>query len=267
MSTNTNPEPSTTTPKAFDLTKFIPFATAGFIFLGVSRLIFYYGLFDISILSFLEFGEIITSFLDFIVINSLSVILLWVLIVEFEIITLKRTDGINLGYKSLTKKFYLSIVFLLIILIGLVVLIAFDDKKVFWLILTLTSISLLIGLFFYRIYKKYSSGLIKGLCLITTALITGETVTFFVSVGKFRAVMNKQLYIGTRIIFDKDAITDDSSHIFISDSTNFYIGKTNNYIFIHHKSKSLTSVYPLSSVKQIDIKRTVPKNWFRNLIE
>jgi hypothetical protein len=43
----------------------------------------------------------------------------------------------------------------------------------------------------------------------------------------------------------------DSLPPIISDSTNYYIGKTNNYIFIYHEKTAQTTVYPISRVKEL----------------
>src|SRR5688572_22936951 len=54
--------------------QYLPYVGSFIIFLGVTRLIFYYSSFGINIVSFLEFSEIITSFLDIIVIASIFII-------------------------------------------------------------------------------------------------------------------------------------------------------------------------------------------------
>lgn len=48
--------------------KLLPYLGSFIIFLGITRLIFYYECFGVHITSYLEFSEIITSFLDIIVI-------------------------------------------------------------------------------------------------------------------------------------------------------------------------------------------------------
>ena len=50
------------------LIRYLPFLGSFIIFLGMTRLIFYYSDFGIKIVSFLEFSEIVTSFFDILII-------------------------------------------------------------------------------------------------------------------------------------------------------------------------------------------------------
>jgi len=48
----------------------------------------------------------------------------------------------------------------------------------------------------------------------------------------------------------------DNEQLVVSDSTNYYIGKTQNYLFIYHEKSKTTDIIPMSRVKQI----TMPDN-------
>lgn len=50
------------------LSQILPYLGSYVVFLGVSRLLYYYESFGITITNYLEFSEILTSFLDIIVI-------------------------------------------------------------------------------------------------------------------------------------------------------------------------------------------------------
>lgn len=50
------------------------------------------------------------------------------------------------------------------------------------------------------------------------------------------------------------SITFDDDKILVSDSSNYFIGKTQNYIFIYHEKENKTDIIPMTRVKQITMK-------------
>lgn len=46
----------------------------------------------------------------------------------------------------------------------------------------------------------------------------------------------------------------DNDQLIVSDSLNYYVGKTQNYVFIHHQKLNTTDVIPMERIKQITLK-------------
>lgn len=69
--------------------------------------------------------------------------------------------------------------------------------------------------------------------------------------------MNLAGYQAKRIKIDKSTygyyIILDNNQKVISDSISYYIGKTQNYVFIHHQNLKTTDVFPISRIKQISV--------------
>ena len=273
MSSNTNPESST--EKEIDYSKLIPFATGGLLLLGISRLLIYYRLFGINILNFLEFGEIITSFLHIATFSTvaLSVYLVYILGIKMKLKKVgdktkdlldkskkeQNKTGILQAYEDYKKhsykaiRKYLVIVVISIIIMGLA-LYSLNSLKYFIVVLVILAITITLVIYINESYKKHESKLFKDLCLIAIVLLLSEPVIIMESFFEYRSVKYNNKNITTRITFNNEIFLKDSSHVFVSDSFNFYIGQTNKYIFIHHSNENATSVYPISSVMTLYFK-------------
>lgn len=259
MNTIDKVESSTATEKKeFDFTKYLPIVTAGLIFLGVSRLLFYYSFFGISILPFLEFGEIITSFLDIIFVYAMALWTMWLFFLIKPNWLMKTTRIELIKNQSLKKVMFMSM--MLVILITMLVFIPKPLRVVCAIIIIPSSVYLIV-------FKKSNSRMIKSLSLLSIIFIYLEVMTIYLTVESYWEVKNEKKYIGTKIVFNNDTTLEDSSHIFISDSTDFYIGQTNKYIFIHHLRKGITSVYPVSNVVRIDLKTKHTGGKLKQLID
>jgi hypothetical protein len=266
MSSNLNTNPSTVETKEFDYTKLIPFATAGLIFLGVSKLLFYYSFFNISIISFLDFGEIITSFLNTVLVMAISIILTVGFFMGI-IARKKREELSNPSNKeiknqnnrhSYRRPRQISIIVLLLSTIILIPLYRYDWNLILPIVIWLL-ISFLSANYFIPICRSSTSKFVRDLSLIINILIVAESFTLFIAIQDYRNVKYDKRFLGTRIVFNNETFLKDSSHILVSDSSLFYIGKTNSYIFIHNMKEEVTSVYPMSNVLQIDLKHNSTK--------
>lgn len=261
--------------KKIEYTQFIPFATAGLIFLGVSKLIYYYTYFGVNIVSFLEFGEIITSFLDFVVAMSfISVTLLTQFFTKDQRSSAEALSESNKSSKKSKKSYYQIILFLLITVAWLAYLIysmidlITSNWEAFLIIGLGLGMCVLTARLFYKLAQRQSINFLKHLFVGAMILITSEILIIFVAMFEYRQVKHHQKYLGTTITFNNETFIENGANKFSSDSSNFYIGKTNNYIFIHHKKKGTTSVYPMSSVLQIELKiNNGEKNWILKLID
>jgi hypothetical protein len=281
MSSTETQQPTTSESKSLDYSKLIPFVSAGLILLGVSKSLFYYGHFGINILPFLEFGEIITSFLDTVIVFIIGITTAVILFIS-DSNNQNRLDNKFSALKAndkATKEEFLAILsekkkylkksrtkIIIIASIGFLILIYLHYPNL--KILVIYFIGLIIISFvsssIFKIYFRHHSKLIKDLCLITIVFIASELLTIIITIKDYNRVKNAPK-IGTNIVFNNDTYLKDSSHVFISDSLDFYIGQTNKYIFIHHLKKGTTSVYPMSSVVQMDINGET--NWVRKLLE
>lgn len=250
------------------LSNYLPYVGSFIIFLGVARLIFFYSAFGISIVGFLDFSEIITSFLDIIVI---SVFLFATSILQGFILRDQETQDEKdelrkkiLEEDNLLKRFWLHIKICKELLFGGFVLTLiyfiwhFFNKDVtlksvawtccffliaFGLVIFMTEIS--------RIHHK-SNSTIHYRQFISFLFLTVLFIGIVIYYAHTQAdnIKEKKSTFGVTIILD-------NNQTIISDSTNYYIGKTVNYVFIYHEKTSTTDVFPMNRVKQITFKNKV----------
>jgi len=232
------------------------------IFLGIIRLITFYNYFGIAIIDYLNFSEIITSFLDIIVFIVLYFVYIYIQNYltsnksELDIIINKRQKIIE--EKKLWKVILLYLNYLKkILILELIIIISFGILHFFFkeianLVVAVVSIFLITSTIFLIIsveierkhYHLNSTEIRKQ--FISIALISLYLILFIMGYSFYQAysVKNMKSTCGVTIMFD-------NNEIFVSDSTNYYIGKTQNYIFIHHQEKNTTDVFPMTRIKQM----------------
>ena len=257
-----------TEPQPIKLTTYLPYVGSFIIFLGVARLIFFYSAFGVSIVNFLDFSEIITSFLDIIVI---AVFIFAYSFLQGFILRNKE----SYDEKDELRKQILS---------------EGNFLKRIWLHMKLCNELFISGLFFiaaffaWHFFNKditYSSILwiaclylcIFGLLVLMTEISrihhhSNSTIHY----RRFIAMLfYTVLLIGLVIYFAHKQVTSikedkstygvsiilDNDQTIVSDSTNYYVGKTVNYLFFHHEKENTTDVIPMTRVKQITYKRKV----------
>lgn len=229
------------------------------IFVGVMRLIVYYRSFHVNILYFLQFSEIITSVFDLLV----PLIVMYTIgIVQNYLLTTSEESRKNQEiYQAMSKTDdFFERVRLHIRL--------FRDT---WPILLVTILAYG-GLVLYR--KYYLS------LFITVLLFVGFIIIYSVlrvetnikhersrtphHVRQYLSLLFIGWYFGfiiyTNTLAEIDSVkvfkttcgvkmTYDDNTTFTCDSTNYFIGKTGNYVFIYHEKMDFTEVFPTSRVK------------------
>lgn len=244
------------------ITQYLGYVGPLIIFLGMARLMSFYGAFGISIISYLEFSEIITSFFDIL----FFVVLIFACTSINNFLTRNKNDieeADKRRQELLTEadpwkllRLYFNYLGILIIS-GLVVTIGCCVSH--FLFNGITSLTLLIAITIFiffiiftivsieidRKHIHFQSSISRRwyifLTLYCLTLIMGVT---YYSSYQANLIKNDKSTFGVSIILD-------NNQKIISDSTNYYIGKTQNYLFIYHEALKTTDVFPMSRVKQM----------------
>lgn len=223
-----------------------PLISAFLIFCGTLKLIIVYSHFGIDIVNFLTVAEIITSFLDDINILIALVVTMFVPAYIFLEVTYKRSGMPFAEFTETFDSFFLKhkrtyIVFFSIALLALGGLIWFEILP-----LNYATISFLIFFFAqlvtHALMKKNSRGELtlsnfKGLAALLLTVIFA-TYMFGVheisNLKKFRQAVTLQTKTG-KIICD-------------SKNKQCFLGKTDNYVFVHNFEKETTKVIPAKDI-------------------
>ncbi len=230
--------------------KVTPLAGALLIFSGVLKLIFFYSHFNIRIIDYLEFQEIITSFL-----GDINVIIVFgILMTLITFITLnffgKKT---KLPLDDLIENF----------------LVLVYPKRFIFFFGFLASIIITIYLIHFKIigYNYFAIYLLTFFCIQSlTYLFLHKEESGNVDISNFNGILllgvtlSVSLYLfaqhdiqeveksNSTIIFDKGQID------FNAQTKNLYIGKTSKFVFIKMDSLNSSIVIPIERVKQYEFK-------------
>lgn len=239
-----------------------------FIFLGMTRLIFFYKSFGILIIDYLDFSEIITSFFDIIVI----LILFFATISIQHYLTSDKTEIGNATEKQqkilaeeniwqiyLLYIKYLMPAFLLLLatMIGCFIWRYFFKEPTYFsiCIIALIYIGLLIFIIISmeieRKHRHFNSSINRKRYI--NIMLYGLVFTFSViyySVYQVHSIKIDKSTYGVTIILDNDKSI-------VSDSTNYYIGKTKNYLFVYHEKQNTTDIIPMTRVRQMTMTREI----------
>lgn len=251
------------------LTTIIPLCGALIVVAGVVKLQMFYWYFDISIFQYLETGEILLAFLKDFIFYSLFIIFLIIISSIIFPFTIK-TENSNTGkpdkfntfllneesfckrlknyFKFLWFKFYLIVI---ILNIGITMLLKI--KHHYYTDSLIITYSLIL-LFFGVIY------------IVEYIIKCHQKKQFIISLFKIGIIASIFAYLGyiyavTKINADNIKIfksnygtaitTNDSTYI--SDSTFYYIGKTNNFVFLYNEKTAKYTALPMSEVKKMEI--------------
>ncbi len=241
--------------------KIIKYALPVLIASGILHLYFFYTAFGISIFSFLEIGEVLTAFLS----NFMQTLILIALAVINRVLIFGKKDNEwhneiydkLLNSNTLGKRIRIFIVEfwpLMICSIGvalaglIIALIRHEDTNS--LILSISVILLVWVATFYSwelpiLYKKNNTSVEtqtkkKFFYMILLFVLVIYIFTQF----KISSIKHDKSTLGTEIYLDNNSVLE-------SDSTSYFIGKTNNYIFIYHQDDNYTEVYPVNRVKKL----------------
>jgi hypothetical protein len=193
------------------------------IMLGVVKLTSYYNTFNLSILQYLDFSEIITSFL-----TDLSLYLL--LLAPFFFYTAFMQHS---GWPSCLLGI---IMFTLLITINQINgTFYYDYTK--W-VLGFTFVVITAFLWFVRMIKPFS--------LLFLSLSVFVILTLFVTIfGRYEAENVKALNI-----FEGTTVTINQTPI-VSTSTFYFIGKSSKFIFYYDSQNKSCTIYPIDKVDEI----------------
>lgn len=223
----------------FDYTKYAAYIVPALIFLGVSKLSFYYSYFNIRILYFLDFGEIITSFFDFII-N--------ILVIAFAVLAFGSIAFIIFQSKQKRKLLIISCTYL-----AFIVLFILGTKAMHleYLGVVIVFSSPLFALTTYIIHMKsmWEKSRHQSLDMlgIGVALFLIIVAIWYSAYHDYNRVRNLKRYLGVKVIYQ-----DSNMNSFISDSTTYYIGNTSNYLFIYNQKEDKTVVEKINDIKSIE---------------
>jgi len=241
-----------------------PLFTGFLIFLGILKLTIYYSAFNISINDYLEFSEIITAFLDDLIIYGIFFTLGLIInffagidkqeikktnqfhtkFIEEDIFFVRVWSFLKMNIPYLVMINGIAIVFLFTVIFQNL---SFTKLWLclisFYIILILQFIVLEIRRTYIIIYGKADHVLFFNIILFVSIF---TTLIIFYSYYDIIMVKTDKKYFGTELLLEDTRI--------ISDSTNYYIGKTNNYLFYYKENEKKTIVYPMSRIKKITFK-------------
>lgn len=249
--------------KKFSIIALIP---GMIIFFGTFQKILYYNSFNINIVEFIELQELLVSFMDDIILLFITALILLIFILfKKETILYKDKTYINLlEIKSFWSRLWLYIkacfIYWIILLIFMFIMYSILITKLFFLFtfLILSSGVILpyIVIEIERFYKK-TFGIfmsISTLELIRLLFIL-LLITYFNTSIDIIGIKDYNRYYGSKIITKEN-------EVIYSDSTNYYIGKTNNYIFFYSQSLNCNRIIPTSEIKELKLKSKRNKNIF-----
>jgi hypothetical protein len=213
--------------------KWVTFVAPLLIFLGIHRLYFYYHWFGINIISFLDFSEIITSILDFIVAFLFLNVPLILLLAS---IFIKRS-------KVVAFIFVLAgIVIQVLNLVNARILI--DNYMLSPMNIVSVAFILVVLYFKYMGHRRPQVIMDIMYPFIVLALLMFWVLSGAVATEKAQRVIVRKSFSGVKIVL-KDSI------VMRTDSSNYYIGNTTNYVFVYHEKNKQTEVKKMSDVQTI----------------
>jgi len=235
------------------LVKISSFSGAVLIFCGVLKLIFFYQSFDISIVDYLSFSEIITSFLD-----DVNLLLIF-----FIIMTLQSLPVINLVRKKSkmnTDDFYNH-------LMSVIYPYRYRYVLLFAIVFALISILLLTSVFYINYFLIY--------CLIFCTIQIMTFITIYKDDDNKIDITNSSILISVTIsiifaIFllarhniqnactGQDSVTIRTNDTIINCNSQtgiIYLGKTDSYIFLKDMKNQTSSVIPVREIKELSFRK------------
>lgn len=211
-----------------DFLKFIPFVLPLVILIGVARLVFYYQHFNLDILPFLDFSEILTSFL-----NDLIIIVFFIchLVVAYSIFKEMKSNPLR-HYLIL-----LSLFGLFYIIYGIV-----TYKSVRFSVISFGGVISILAV--VAIYFRQFNNTTYIFKQVAVSFFIGVIVAVLISYDDSYAVKYNKIYSKVKVQLDSTSLQCDSTH--------YYIGNTKNYLFFYNEKSRTATVYPIVRVKQID---------------
>lgn len=250
--------------------KYSGLITGLLIFLGFFKLWIYFSFFKINIINYLELTEIIVLFLNdviilaFLIITSICFVIyvyLWRGLTfnrekyekRIELFKSKNTFYKRLKYYILKKEsfFVLMFIFALFILINNII----SGADIINITVNIVNTTFIFLLLINRIldnelkliyFVKHDMPFISHFFTYLNYFLMALTAISFSALLSVNKVKNDYKYYGTEITI-KD-------NIYKSDSTEYYIGKTRNYIFFYNDTSKVVNIFPMEEVSKISLK-------------
>ena len=222
----------------------------------------YYNYFRIEIISFMDFSEIITSFFDIIVV---TIFFLATFLTVYFLIGNPKDNFLNSPFAFIEKNTrrirnrflqFVAFFFLLILIMGPILfffgfitgtLTPYNGNFFkgldlpFYILLA----SLIIMYLLLRLKKANSTGFIAGLVVLIVLSSTGYV--YIMANQEVNNVRKNKKNIGVSIELSNGKEMQ-------SDGFNYYIGKTNNYLFFYHEKENQTEVFKMDQVNKLSFK-------------
>lgn len=243
--------------------KFEAYSIAGttIMIAGLLRLYIYYKCFSISILPFLDPGEIITFFFDnlfyFLIFWCLNIIVIWMFYTikdDKSIITTTNSFIKRLGFSGFFK-LNKVILFLILSVVLFFISKARDSKSFYelylWIALLVTAIYINPMVLLGSIHLLLKNNKVVNKMNIIL-LISAMNLFLFASLSGLNEsfkVKNKQFYVGTKFELD-------NNQEIISTLDYYYIGKTKQFALFYDRVKQETDIIPVSKFTKMKYFKT-----------
>lgn len=234
------------------LTKITPIVAASLIFLGVLKLMLYYSYFNIKIIDYLDFQEIITSFL-----GDINILILFGLIMIltslFTINTISKSTKTHFEkvldrletYTYIHRVKYLIFFAITILTLGTLLLYGIINYNYFVIYVIVFSVFQFQS--FLSLTKNENNEIDIPNFYMTVILGISLTTSIFLLSQKQIKESEKQI-IEVRLKMENKTITCSK------ESKNIFIGKTNKYSFIRMNNSKTTIVVPNEKILQYEYK-------------
>lgn len=239
----------------FDLIlKFSPLFIALINLFSVTKLIIFYDHFNINIIDFLEFSEILTAFLDDIA--TVIFVTIWIVFTVFQYSFIQSQVEILTSRKGGRKRLIIFVIILTILSIIIIYLIIksvtnypyfLNRLKYSFHLLGIVLFYILIERFLVRI-SLISTGtknkrLVQSCVRYVFSIFVIFAIVYTLSKREYLDVFSNKKFINVSFKLDSKLIQSDSTH--------YYIGKSNKYLFYYDQKKDRTTVYPMNRIKEI----------------
>jgi len=228
------------------------------VFLGTLKLIVFYNSFNITIVEYLDFSEVLISFVDSIIFYIAIFLLPLLILLSFwgksmgKINSETFQENIQMSFteriiKDLKKRKIIYTLFLIEIII-IVFWGKWDEAKVALIIMFPGMYIVDFVISELRIaYKKQYNYYIPPTYLNTYTILSLFTI-FIIrdTLNEVIEIKYNHKYYGTEVQFENEKIK--------SDSVNNYIGQTRNYIFFYNLNNRESNIYPKSRMISIKLK-------------
>lgn len=243
-----------------DFKFYFPFIGTLFVVFGAIKIVLFFRAFGIEVVSFLDFGEIITLFLE-------ELLWLTALVVFFFLVNWKSIFSGNseitrnnfkqvVHEKSLRKrlKFYfeteVNVHTFVIISLAQTMYYFLFVKILHFFVLSLVCIwtFFIIIILILEVRTKLNSYVTIFHTLILNIVAFFLLGSIYIAISSYYSVNYHNKYIGTQLELTHDRQTIVTTYWY------FYVGKTRNYVFLYDRKKSSYDVIPMSQIKKLSIK-------------